>query len=374
MKIKFCGKCGRELTEGSGFCQFCGWKVVRLESEDIDSDRESPLVNSPDEPTRINPAETAGEKSEPLPLNTSLSRSQNKKKFPLPFLIGVVLLITAGMILWQTIFKSAELMQPPLVTEKGIFFADFGRDSRLYRLDLNGKNKTKLSDEYVKNMASDDGWIYYSGILGLHKIREDGTGETEVLKQSAESLQVADGWIYFIESRDYHICRVKTDGTAFEEIGQDFATNLNQDDGWLYYQNVDAEHSVYRIRTDGTNQQPVTPESCYSYSVADGIVYYSNRNEYGYLYRIQGDGTGQRKLNEYSSASMVIANGWIYYAQGWQGYPAKIKTDGSGEVLLNKDSADDLAVSGEGLYYAHTEKGRRLFRIKTDGSGRQSLN
>ena len=71
---------------------------------------------------------------------------------------------------------------------------------------------------------------------------------------------------------------------------------------------------------------------------------------------------------------MVIANGWIYYAQGWQGYPAKIKTDGSGEVLLNKDSADDLAVSGEGLYYAHTEKGRRLFRIKTDGSGRQSLN
>ena len=107
MKIKFCGKCGRELTEGSGFCQFCGWKVVRLESEDIDSDRESPLVNSPDEPTRINPAETAGEKSETLPLNTSLSPSQKKKKFPLPILIGVVLLITAGMILWQTIFKSA---------------------------------------------------------------------------------------------------------------------------------------------------------------------------------------------------------------------------------------------------------------------------
>ena len=89
-------------------------------------------------------------------------------------------------------------MQPPLVTEKGIFFADFGRDSRLYRLDLNGKNKTKLSDEYVKNMASDDGWIYYSGILGLHKIREDGTGNGGP-EAIAKSLQVPT-MIFFIES------------------------------------------------------------------------------------------------------------------------------------------------------------------------------
>lgn len=417
MKIQFCGKCGRELTEGSGFCRFCGWKVLQPEPEEIQTGLEPPAVEASEKTSKIFPDDSAHEKNEPEPINNSLPEENSKtgqvfpadkpekiqpdnkpvppvpsfekektppdllqspvkpkRKLPLPVLIGAVLLVAAGVILWQTVFKSAELMQPPLVTENGIFLADFGRDSRLYRLDLDGKSKTKLSDEYVKNMAFEDGWIYYSGISGLYKIREDGTDETEILKQSSESLQVADGWIYFVKSRDYHICRVKTDGAAFEELGQDFASNLKQDGGWLYYQNVDAEHAVYRIRTDGTERQPVTPEGCFTYNVDAGVVYYSNRDDYGYLYRIIGDGTGQRKLNEHNSSSMVIADGWIYYAQGWQGYPAKIKTDGLGETQVGKDSADDLAVSGEWLYYTHTEKGRRLFRIRTDGSSRQKLN
>lgn len=348
MRPKFCEKCGQKLSEEDMFCERCGWNVTDYNPEEVATE---------EPPSTIDPPKTG------------------KKDLSLLRLGGILLLFVGALVLWKTVLKSAELMEPPLVSDKGVFFADFGRSSHLYRIDLDGKNKKKLTNEYIKVMDMEDGWIYYPSILGIYKIREDGTDETCIFDQSAEYIQVSGGWIYFVKSGGYHIYRIKTDGTGFEQLGDDFACDLRHEAGWLYYRNVDAGHSIFRIRTDGSERQQVTTDktSFYDYDVSDGVVYYKNDDDSGHLYSINGDGTGRQKLNEHSSRSIVVKDDWIYYTQGWQGYPAKMKIDGSEETKISNDSTEHLAVFGDWIYYSDSRKGVGLYRIRTDGNEKKRL-
>ena len=404
MRPKFCEKCGNELLAENIFCEHCGWKVTGYDevvghdgATDHDGVTDHDEVIGYDEVTGHGEA-TGHDKTEGHNLGESpagepasitqetvnttqepasaidLPPEAEKKDLPLLRLFGILLLFIGAMVLWKTVFKGVELMDPPLVSDKGVFFADFGRDSRLYRIDLDGKNKKRLSKEYIKVMDAEDGWIYYSSIFGIYKIREDGTEETRILDKTANYIQVSEGWIYFVDY-DYHICRVKTDGTEFEQLGDYSAVALRHDAGWLYYRNPDSGHCISRVRTDGSERQQVTADriSFYNYDVSDGVVYYMNDDDSGYLYRINGDGTEKQKLNECYSRDIVVKDDWIYYAQGWQGNPAKIRIDGSEGTTIGNDHAKHFAIFGDWLYYADSRKDIGLYKLKIDGSERKKL-
>lgn len=358
MKPKFCEECGQGLSKEDMFCERCGWKVVDQE-EDLGHD--NAIGHSPGEP----PIAAASVKDSP---------KAEKKGLPLPVLIGMLVLLVGTFVLWKTVLKSAELMKPPLVSDSGVFFADFGRGSALYRVDLDGKNKKRLSKDFIKAMDMEDNWIYYSSILGIYKVRDDGTDKTELFNRSAEYIQVGDGWVYFVESGDYNICRIKTDGTGFEQIGDDFACALKHEAGWLYYRNADAGHCIFRIRTDGSDRQQVTTDeiSFSNYDVSDGVVYYKD-DDSGYLCRVNGDGTERQELNEHPTYSIVVKDDWIYYGKGWQGHPTKTRIDGSEEIEISDDNMERPAIFGDWIYYTDSRKGTGLYKLRIDGGKKQKL-
>ena len=434
MRPKFCEKCGNKLSEKDIFCERCGWRIVGYDettnheaATDYDSamnhdgsaDNDKSIVHDKvegddritdhakatgrDKATAYSPSEhdkatdhspsdhnkaiahngiadhdksTAhGPGAPPTVASSTKDPPKTKKKdLPLPVLIGILVILVGAFVLWKTVLKSAELMKPPLVSDAGVFFADFERGSSLYRVDLDGKNKKRLSKDFIKAMDMEDNWIYYSSILGIYKIRDDGTDKTQLFDKSAEYIQAADGWIYFVESRDYNICRIRTDGTGFEQIGDDFACALKHEAGWLYYRNADAGHCIFRIRTDGSDRQQVTTDkiSFANYDVSDGVVYYKDDNS-GYLCRVNGDGTGRQELNEHFTYSIVVKGDWIYYGREWQGHPTKIRIDGSEETKISDDNMEHPAIFGDWIYYADSRKGVGLYKLKIDGSEKKKL-
>jgi len=65
---------------------------------------------------------------------------------------------------------------------------------------------------------------------------------------------------------------------------------------------------------------------------------------------------------------------WIYYRSNDDYRIYKIKTDGSGRTKLNDDESYNLNVVGEWIYYSNGGDGNRIYKIKTDGSGRTKVN
>lgn len=66
---------------------------------------------------------------------------------------------------------------------------------------------------------------------------------------------------------------------------------------------------------------------------------------------------------------------WIYYSNLSEGGKLyKVKTDGTGRVGLNSDNSMYINVVGDWIYYSNFDDGKKIYKVKTDGSGRQRIN
>ena len=74
-----------------------------------------------------------------------------------------------------------------------------------------------------------------------------------------------------------------------------------------------------------------------------------------------------------ANGGLVARQGdWIYYRNSSDGYKLyKVKTDGSGREKINDDSSWFINVVGDWIYYVNADDGYKLYKVKTDGSGRQ---
>jgi len=98
-----------------------------------------------------------------------------------------------------------------------IYYNSFA-DNRSYRIDMNGENKTKLSELWIQKINAKDDRLYYL-------LQEDGTlmashldgSQAVVLKKEFSDfihLSIAGEWIY--GTKEAKIVRIRLDGTGYE--------------------------------------------------------------------------------------------------------------------------------------------------------------
>ena len=158
-----------------------------------------------------------------------------------------------------------------------------------------------------------------------------------------------------------------------------WSDNLKAQGDWLYYENI-AESSkgmastIYRIKTDGTGNVRITKDdgnyhSCY---FVDDWMYYLKNVEEGKgletitIYRAKADGTGNVEVLSLSGvANLVFADDWACYTTNKEMF--RVKLDGTGKESLNTVKIWQLdAVSGDWMYIREYEGPQ--YRIKLDGS------
>ena len=72
---------------------------------------------------------------------------------------------------------------------------------------------------------------------------------------------------------------------------------------------------------------------------------------------------------------IFVAGEWIYYVNNSDGTRLyRVKTDGTGRQRLNQDWSVNIIVAGDWVYYVNNSEQMKLYRVKTDGSERQKLN
>ncbi|MCX7921521.1 MAG: DUF5050 domain-containing protein [Clostridia bacterium] len=264
-----------------------------------------------------------------------------------------------------------------------IYYADIFNDTGLYKMKLNGTDKTKISDDSCLNINVIGDWIYYSNSSDegkIYKVNLDGSNKEKVSDVAADSLYVTGGWIYYSNaSEDGEIFKVKTDGTSNTRLNDSESCNLIVVGDWIYYidDSADADMfkgNIYKIKTDGTEMTKLSDDSTYTINVEDNWLYYTNDSDGSKIYKVKTDGSEKAKLTDDNSNTFNISNGWAYYSNYSDGDSLyKIKLDGTGKTKLNSEISLPINIIGEHIYYFGAPKEltntRDLYKINIDGTG-----
>ena len=266
-----------------------------------------------------------------------------------------------------------------------IYFSNGDDNGTLYKMHLDGSEKTKLNDVYSFGLNTDNEWVYYYRYIPdkvvktmhqmLYKIRTDGTEETLLLEQG-QFATLRDGWIYFTDNGIY---RIKTDGTERTLISEVKASSICLAGERIYFSNSDDNWYLYMMRMDGTEKTLLVKDRASGIMANGGYIYYlykiTDANGGNVIYRIGSDGSGHIELNKKKTAYFNIADEWIYYSgydpeRYGEYFLYRMHTDGTGEELF--DSLDstkyEINIAGGWVFYNKNKK-----RIRLDGTGMQSM-
>ena len=164
-----------------------------------------------------------------------------------------------------------------------IYYSDFDDGGHMYKVDTNGNNKQKISNEDCYNLSYYDGWIYYSikdeNDGKLFCMKPDGTGVTHLSDYGlseicdeflydgsgdrvAENDSLNKPYIFLIDYTSYVDTGIRklykvtheNDGTQKELV-----TDINID-YHEFYTDADGKNWIYFLDGDGINVEATTLE------------------------------------------------------------------------------------------------------------------
>lgn len=259
----------------------------------------------------------------------------------------------------------------------------------LYRMRIDGSNKQQLNAIYASDIVLSGEWVYYNcGDGPVYRIKKDGSSRIseDVIKDDISGgFAVFGDWVYYAnDDDDDKFYRTKTDGSGQQKLNDDQLAGVKAYNNWIYYGNRNDGTKIYRVQADGSGKQKLSDDraSGIGGGVGDWIYYLcrepNSSGNYCDIFKIRTDGSGRQRLtNEGMAASVNVAGDWIYYLNGSDSLKIyRISTDGK----VKQKVCDDLQIqryvdiAGDWVYYeTSSSPPNEVYRIKTDGSGREVL-
>ena len=214
--------------------------------------------------------------------------------------------------------------------------------------------------------ASDGEWFYYRSNDGmsLYKMRLDGSEKTKLNERQSGYIGVLDGYVYYYSSgKSSGIYRMKTDGSQDTNIYIGTLEDMCIVDGRIYFKNSLDDLKLYSMTLEGTDIRKESDlTELYYLTIWDNKMYWSNSEDGGCLYRANLDGSEQTKLTENGVDTVRVADGWIYYNDlgDYHSYFMNAETLETHEVLY--DGIYDATISSYGLIGGSSTNSLHLFR------------
>lgn len=238
--------------------------------------------------------------------------------------------------------------------------------SQLKKVKIDGTSKGTITNGVnVQGINIIGDWIYFLQNRYLFKIKTDGTGKINLTDDEISEINIAGDWIYYVNIDSGGIYKMKMDGTQKIKMNRDTPQSMIVQNGWIYYLN---SNEIYRMRSDGTEIRSCNIRNVKYFDVVGNYIYYDYD---GYIYESKTDGTESISITDIKDLfSINVSGDWIYYTDNTDIYI--IKTDGTSKTFICDDDAKRISLVGEWIYYI--DYYLNVYRIKTDGTGREKLD
>ena len=167
-----------------------------------------------------------------------------------------------------------------------LYYVNFNDNNKIYYVKIDGTSKGKISnDKNISYLYVSKNYIYYCFwdvfvSKNIYRIDLDGKNKQKLSDDNVLEINVANGYIYYINQSDKNsIYCIKADGTNEKKICNDFATNLNVAGEYIYYRNTSDSFKLYRVKIDGTNRKKLSNDNPSDINVASDWIYYSFYNK-----------------------------------------------------------------------------------------------
>jgi surface glycoprotein (TIGR04207 family) len=265
----------------------------------------------------------------------------------------------------------------------------YNNGNELYKINVDGSGRMKLADDnaFYINVVGD--WVYYNGWDGesnrLYRVRTNGTGRTALNNVSSWLVNVIGDWIYYMDSSDRTVYRMKTDGTGRTKLIDNCEVFVIDGD-WIYYTlNEFNDFNFYKMKTDGSGKQTFEERWITPNYVDNGLLYVRGPGRFHINSLETQNFTSRRVLFTDTPFNANVHNNWIYLSievpsedkrDDTLNLPSKgfyrMRNDGSRLTKLSDDLAIYITIVGDWVYYINQDD-QKLYRIKTDGTGRQEV-
>lgn len=260
-----------------------------------------------------------------------------------------------------------------------IYYRNHYDNGNLYRVNTDGGENRKLSDDRITQFFVSDNQIYYENISDsekLYAMNTDGSGKRKLSDDSLGTSfwNVSGDRIYYRSEDDDSLYSINTDGSDRKELSDDQASRTTiSGDRIYYFVLITSERGIYSIKTDGSEKTKLSDDWPNDLTAVDDWVYYANVGEDYKLYAMRSNGSDRRKLTDDYTSDINVAGNRIYYIYIKEGEHSiySMNMDGSDKQLLSRDNPRWFTIWDGRIYYMLT--GANIYSMNLDGSDKQLI-
>ncbi len=270
------------------------------------------------------------------------------------------------------------------IQDEWIYYINDFHDHRIYKIGIDGSNRTQVNDDYSRGLNVIGDWIYYVSSGDVFKIRSDGSERTQITREipTTHFVSVVGDWVYYTVNPGSKVHRIRTDGSERTKLNDQDSTYMNVVDGWIYYYGRSGsmgsytESGIYKLKIDGSEQHLISYDSPWQLHVVDDWIYFCNWNDDHRVYRINSDGSNRTQISDISADAINVAGNFVYYSH-FGNAPQKgiyrAETDGGNPIKIVDDAVWHFCVVGDWVHYYNRDDDGKIYRIRTDGTERQPV-
>lgn len=276
------------------------------------------------------------------------------------------------------------------IQENWIYFRNDDDYGTLYRMRLDGSNKMKLNGDGTTSINVVGDYVYYLNSANMGGLLDGGGPVCSVLIDGTTQIKSGyymgdatfvyanDKSIYYNGGNNGPLYRHDHGETGGTKKIVDAGKNYFIDSNWAYYI-YPFGGTVYKTNMDTGDTSVVIDKNVDSFNIYENKIYYIDRQD-KMLYRTNIDGTGKTLVLSDKTDSINVTGGFIYYSNDSDNSRLyKVKTDGSGRTKITDSRvfSSSINVVDNTIFFMASEEnpmlGNRMHTIKTDGSNETSM-
>lgn len=276
-----------------------------------------------------------------------------------------------------------------------VYFANPDDNDKLYSMDADGGNLTKICDDVVASINADENYLYYvrnnpgSGVLsflnissnGLCRIDRNGSSDSILVLEDDPSIYAAlsGNYIYYAryssDAGTSTLYKVKIDGSECEEVDDTAHYTCSVVGQYMYYNGMETEHYIWRLNTEDDSFGMLYGGNCWMpIATDDSTIYFMDCDNNYAIARVDLI-TGEKTILAEDRVDWYNVYGsYIYFQRNDSEHPAlcRMRTDGSDYEELASGNYMNINITSSYVYYKDFVS-EQTYRIATYGGTEPEL-
>ena len=193
-----------------------------------------------------------------------------------------------------------------------------GSPGKVWKISVDGKDKTKLIDQHVGNLivygeriyyrlSEDDDWgkLYSSDLNGENK---------KLLAPSVVNFCIYEDTIYYHNREGTSsLCSMNVDGENKKVINDSYVSCIIVQNGKLIYADYNRDDKLYLYDLENGTEECICEDICWDLNCNEDWIFYRNQSEKGSLYCVSFDGNTKHELLKGNVSDINIIDDLVIY-------------------------------------------------------------